>query len=136
MLIKNFIPRPYKGENPLPIYVSDLRQYILIGNVTGGYKITLAKLTVGNSISAGNPLTHALFESYSDHGERMAVTRTRVSGYESEFWAVKNAMFNAGIEFSNVTSCNSEEIMKSLGDWFCEQNSDIENYSLMSHIRH
>lgn len=136
MLIKNYIPQPYKGANPLPTYVSDLRQYILIGNITGGYKITLAKLTIGDSISAGNTLTHALFESYSDHGEQMAVARTRVSGHDSEFWAVKNAMFNVGIEFENVTFCSSEEILKSLGDWFCVQNSDIENYSLVSHTSH
>ena len=135
-MIKNFIPQPYAGENPLPNYVSKLRQYILFGTIAGGYKITLAKLTIGDSISANNLLTHALFESYNDHGEQMAIARTRVSGPDSEFWAVKNAMFNVGIEFENVTFCNSEEILKSLGDWFCEQNSDIENYSLVSHTSH
>ena len=84
-MITNFIPRPYEGENPPPSYVTDLRKYVLIGTITGDYKITLAKLTVGDSVSVGNSLTHALFESYSDHGEQMAVARTRVSGNESEF---------------------------------------------------
>lgn len=136
-MITNFIPKSYEGDNPLPSYVANLRKYILIGTIMGGYKITLAKLTIGNSVSAGNSLTHALFESYSDHGEQMAVARTRVSGHESEFWAVKNAMFNTGVEFINVTSCSSEEILKSLGNWFCEQNPDIEYCSFMSpHISH
>ena len=136
MMIKNFIPQPYIGENPLPTYVSKLRQYILVGTIAGGYKITLAKLTIGDSISASNLLTHALFESYNDHGEQMALSRTRVSGHEREFWAVKNAMINVGIEFKNVTSCSSEEIMKSLGAWFRKQNSDIKYCSVVSHTSH
>ena len=70
-MITSFIPKSYEEDNPLPTYVTDLRKYILIGTTMGRYKITLAKLTVSNSVSAGNSLTHALFESYSDHGEQI-----------------------------------------------------------------
>ena len=58
-MIKDFTPMPFEGINPLPDYVSNVRAYTLIGTVPGGYKVTLAKLTVGDSMSAGNPLAHA-----------------------------------------------------------------------------
>lgn len=79
-MIKNFEPQPYDGLNPLPSYVTNVSSFTLTGSVPGGYEITLAKLTVGESVSAGNPLSHALFESFDDHGRRMKATRTRVSG--------------------------------------------------------
>ena len=62
-MIKNFNPKPFEGGNPLPDYVSNVSRYELVGIVPGGYHVTLAKLAVGSSISAGNPLSHALFES-------------------------------------------------------------------------
>lgn len=135
-MIKSFTPRPYEGENPLPTYATDLRKYTLLGTIAGGYKITLARLTIGDSVSAGNPLTHALFESFTDHGERMAVNRTRVSGYDREFWAVKNAMQGVGVELADVTPCGSGELLKALGDWFRGQNPEIENCSLVSRSCH
>ena len=61
-MIKNFTPMPYEGINPLPDYVTGIRTYELVGTVPGGYVVTLGKLTVGESMSAGNPLTHAIFE--------------------------------------------------------------------------
>ena len=99
-MIKNFTPEQYAGVNTLPQYVTNARAYTLIGTVKGGYIITLAKLTVGSSMSAGNPLSHALFESFTDHGERMKTARTRVSGKNQELVAVKNAMVETGIEFN------------------------------------
>lgn len=59
-MIKNYAPQPYDGTTALPQYVTDVSTYTLIGEVPGGYKITLAELSVGSSVSAGNPLTHAL----------------------------------------------------------------------------
>lgn len=135
-MIKSFDPKPFKRFNSLPTYVQDLRVYTLIGIIHDGYRITLGKLTVGDSLSAGNPLTHALFESFTDHGERMSVCRTRVCGCDREFWAVKNAMFEAGVEFENVTSCTNKEMMDALGDWFCETNPEIKSYLLMSQSCH
>ena len=49
-MIKDFTPMPFEGINPLPDYVSNVRAYTLIGTVPGGYKVTLAKLTVGDSM--------------------------------------------------------------------------------------
>ena len=84
------------------------------------------------SLSAGSLLAHALFESFTDHGERMAVHRTRVSGHDREFWAVKNALVGAGVEFANVTSCSNEEILNALGDWFRGANPEIASCSVVS----
>lgn len=132
MLIKSFVPRPFNGWAILPTYASDLRTHTLLGMISGGYEIMLAKLTVGESISAGNPLTHAMFESFTDHGERRALTRTRVSGYEREYTAVKNAMIGCGVEFLPAPPCGSEEMLNALGDWFRRQNPEIESCSLVS----
>ena len=69
-MIKNFIPQPYEGGNPLPDYVGNRSEYVLIGDAPGGYKITLAKLTVGDSMSAGNPLAHAILRgSVNPYGQ-------------------------------------------------------------------
>lgn len=113
-----------------------MTEYALLGKVKGGYVITLAKLSVGESMSAGNPLTHALFESFTDHGERMAVARTRVSGYDREFTAVKNAMFAAGVEFNSSPPCSSEEILTAFGEWFMAHNPEIEDCSVVSQTCH
>ena len=94
-MIKSYNPRPFEQSNPLPGYVAVTKRYELLAHTKNGYVITLAKLTIGQSLSAGNPLTHVLFESFSDHGERMVVTRTRVGGQGGEFIAVLNAMIEA-----------------------------------------
>ena len=135
-MVKNFTPRPFDKPNPLPTYVSNTVETTLLGAVQGGYVITLAKLTVGDSVSAGNPLTHALFESYNDHGERMSVARTRVSGHERKFTAVKSAMIDTGIEFFPIAPCSSQELLTSLGDWFRVRNPEITSYSLVSQTCH
>lgn len=99
-MIKNYAPQPYDGMAALPQYVTDVSTYTLIGEVPGGYKITLAELSVGSSVSAGNPLTHALFKSYSDHGEQMKVVRVRANGVDGEVTAAVSAMRMAGVEFN------------------------------------
>ena len=130
-MIKNFTPMPFDGGNPLPVYANNINEYELIGNAPGGYKITLAKLTVGESKSAGNPLAHALFESYTDHGERAKVARTRVSGYDREFIAVRSAMAEAGVEFHPTLPCSCEEMLENLGDWFAIQNDELSEVSVV-----
>lgn len=135
-MIKNYAPRPFDGGNPLPAYVDNVSGYELIGTVPGGYKILLAKLTVGDSMSAGNPLAHALFESYTDHGERAKVARTRVSGYDREFIAVRSAMAEAGVEFHPMLPCSCEEMLEKLGDWFAVQNPEITEVSVVSQSCH
>lgn len=131
-MIKNFIPQPFGGENPLPDYVGNVSRYTLTGSVPGGYKITLAKLTVGDSVSAGNPLTHALFESFTNHGERAKAARTRVSGYDREFIAVRSAMSEVGVEFHPALSRPNEAILEALGEWFKVQNPEIAEVSVVS----
>lgn len=136
-MVKDFMPQAYTGSNPLPSYATtNMMEYTLLGTVRGGYVITLARLTVGDSMSAGNPLTHALFESFTDHGERRSVARTRVSGFDREFTAVKNAMFAAGVEFTSAPPCSSEEILAAFGEWFIEKNPDIMSCSVVSQTCH
>lgn len=135
-MIKNFNPLPYAGGNPLPNYVGNIRKFELVGNASGGYKITLAKLTVGDSVSADNPLAHALFESFTDHGERASVARTRVSGYDREFVAVRSAMSETGVEFYPALSCPCEMILGELGGWFKEHNPEITEVSVVSQTCH
>lgn len=129
-MIKKFIPLPFEGDNPLPAYVDNVSVYELVGTVPGGYKVTLAKLTVGESKSAGNPLAHALFESFTDHGERAKVARTRVSGYDREFIAVRSAMAEAGVEFHPMLPCSCEDMLEKLGDWFAVQNPELTEVSV------
>ena len=87
-------------------------------------------------MSAGNPLSHALFESFTDHGERMKTARTRVSGKNQELTAVKNAMTEAGIEFNPALPNSCETILYSLGQYFQSVNSDIREFALMSQTCH
>lgn len=134
-MIKDFMPRPYDRANSLPTYVSNIRSFELIGKTINGYCITLAKLMIGESMSAGKPLTHAFFQSYDRKGNRMSAVRTRTSGAdfaEREFSAVKNAMIGTGVEFQPVTPCAGEKMLEALGDWFCKQNPDIKSCSLVS----
>ena len=135
-MIKNYNPRPFEQFTPLPTYVVITEQYELLAKTKTGYTIKLAKLTIGKSMSAGNPLSHALFESFSDHGERMAVARTRVSGNGRVFSAVMNAMMEVGVEFESVTPCHSEIMLTALGAWIQLENPDIEHYEVVSQSRH
>jgi hypothetical protein len=135
-MIKNFTPQPYEGLNPLPTYASHARAFTLGATVPGNYTITLAKLTVGESVSAGNPLAHALFESFTDHGERRKASRTRVNGHDRGFLAVKNAMIESGVEFHPALSSPCEDILRSLGEWFMAQNPEITAFSLVSQTCH
>lgn len=135
-MIKNFTPQPFEGINPLPDYVGNKSVYTLVGDAPGGYKITLAKLTVGDSVSAGNPLAHALFESYTDHGEQAKAVRTRASGFDREFIAVRSAMSEAGVEFHPTVSCSNTAILQALGDWFMANNPEITGVSVVSQSCH
>lgn len=135
-MIRNFTPKPYDGPNPLPSYVEGLRTYTLVGTVTGGYKITLARLTVGDSTSGHNSLSHAMFESYTDHGERMKITRSKANGYNRELTAVKSAMCDAGTEFLPALPNSSETILYALGEWIQANNADIEAFEVLSQSCH
>ena len=138
-MIKNFEPKPFEGINELPNYVTSVNSYALIAKIPGGYEITLAKLTVGQSLSAGNPLTHALFESFSDHGERRKSARTRangINGCDREFAAVRNAMVETGISFNPSLPYDCETILNSLGMWFMNANPEIEEVSVVSQTCH
>ena len=116
-MIKDFTPMPYEGINPLPDYVTNIRAYTLVGTAPGGYRVTLAKLTVGESKSAGNPLA-------------------RVSGFDREFIAVKNAMIETGVDFFPTLSSPCEEVLRSLGDWFMVSNPEITECSVVSQTCH
>ena len=135
-MIKSFTPRGFDGDNKIPSYATKIKRFTLLAELEEGYVITLAKLSVGESVSAGNQLTHASFESFDDHGRRKAAVRTRVSGYNREFVAVQNAMIGAGVEFAPVTPCTSEDMLNALGNWFREHNPDIKKCSLVSQRCH
>ena len=135
-MIKSFTPEQYAGVNSLPLYVTGVREYTLVGTTKEGYVITLGRLSVGNSLSAGNPLSHALFESFTDHGERMKTACTRVSGKNQELVAVKNAMTETGIEFNPALPNSCETILYSLGQYFQSVNPDIREFALMSQTCH
>lgn len=135
-MIKSFTPEQYAGVNSLPLYVTGVREYTLVGTTKEGYVITLGRLSVGNSLSAGNPLSHALFESFTDHGERMKTARTRVSGKNQELVAVKNAMTETSIEFNPALPNSCETILYSLGQYFQSVNPDIREFALMSQTCH
>lgn len=135
-MIKNFIPQKFDGSNPLPNYAGNVRAYTLLAKVPGDYTITLGKITVGDSVSGGNQLTHVMFESFTDHGERRKVARTRASGYDREFIAVKNAMIETGVEFNPTISSPCETILRSLGEWFQQHNSEIVSTLLVSQTCH
>ena len=135
-MIKNFEPQPYDGLNLLPSYVTNVSSFTLTGSVPGGYEITLAKLTVGESVSAGNPLSHALFESFDDHGVTMKTARTRAGGLDREYIAAKNAMSTAGVEFHPALPCSCEMMLRSLGEWFMAHNPELSSLEVMSQTCH
>lgn len=134
-MIKDFTPAAFDGAKSLPTYVTDTRAYTLMGAVPGGYKVTLAELSVGYSVSAGNPLTHALFKSYTDHGEPMKVVRARASGRD-EMTAVKSAMQMAGVEFNPALPNSCETFLYALGAWMQEKNPEIEAVEVVSQSCH
>ncbi len=127
-MIKNYNPRPFEQFNSLPTYVTITEQYELLAKMKTGYVIRLAKLTVGKSVSAGNQLCHVLFESFSDHGERRAIAKTRMSGCNREFNAVMNAMTEVGVEFEAITPCHSEVMLIALEVWIQLRNPEIDKY--------
>jgi len=136
-MIKNYTPLPYDGAKSVPDYVTNVRTYTLVGKLDGGYVLTLARLTVGESLSANKPLAHVLFESYDDHGERMKAVRTRLGNFEDrEFYAVKNAMMDAGVEFNPVHPCPCSDVLAALGAWFRGQNPEIVAAEVVSQNCH
>ena len=137
-MIKNVNLKPFEGSCELPTYVyrSDIEKYTLIATVPGDYKITLAKLTIGTSVSGKTVLSHAVFESYTAHGEKMYETKIRVGGCEREFMAAKNAMVKAGIEFEPIPPCHFCDLLNGLGAYYQADNSEIIEYKIMSQRCH
>lgn len=135
-MIKDFTPMPYEGISPLPDYVTGTQFYTLTGRTQEGYTVTLARLTIGDSKSAGNPLTHVLFESFDSHGATMKTARTRAGGLDREFIAVKNAMGAAGVKFHPALPCSSEAVLYSFGEWHKAQNPELLSVAVMSQTCH
>ena len=135
-MIKNFTPQPYDGLSALPDYVTSPRFYTLVGYAPGDYTVTLARMTVGDSKSAGNPLAHVLFESFDDHGAVMKTARTRAGGLDREFIAAKNAMSLVGVEFHPSLPCSCEAMLQALGDWFAAKNPELLSVRVMSQTCH
>lgn len=132
-MIKSVDLKPFTKTNPLPTYArwQGLEIYTLRATVNGGYEITLANLTIGRSMSAKNPLSHVLYESYDNHGKKMSEVRMRAGGYEREFMAVTGAMAGAGIIFDAVDpSCPVEELMNEIGGWYKASNPDIQEIKI------
>ena len=73
MMIKNINLESFKKPQLFPAYVykSDIKTYTLTATITGGYEIMLGKIIVGDSLSGGQSLSHALFESYTKRGHKM-----------------------------------------------------------------
>ena len=140
MMIKNVQLKPFDVhkccEFPAYVYGNGIEKYILIATVLSGYKIMLAKLMVGTSISGKDTLSHAVFESYSEHGEKMSEARARIGGFEREFMAVKNAMSKVGIEFNQIAPCHFLDILNALGAYYQAVNPEIKGYTIMSQRCH
>ena len=134
-MVRNYNPRPFEEFSSLPIYVVITEQYELIAKTKTGYTIRLAKLTIGKSVSAGNQLCHVLFESFSDHGERRAIAKTRMSNNERVFNAIMKAITEVGVEFESVTPCHSEIMLSALGAWIQARNPDIEQYEIVMKLK-
>ncbi len=135
-MIRNYNPRPFEEFSTLPTYAAVTEQYELLAKTKTGYTIRLAKLTVGRSVSADNQLVHALFEGFSDHGERRAIAKTRMSSCNREFYAVMSAMTEVGVEFEPIAPCHSEIMLIALGAWIQLRNPDIEHYEVVSQSCH
>ena len=135
-MIKSFTPQPYDGLSALPDYVTSPRFYTLVGYAPGDYTVTLARMTVGDSKSAGNPLAHVLFESFDDHGVTMKTARTRAGGLDREYIAAKNAMSTAGVEFHPALPCSCEMMLRTLGEWFMAHNPELSSVEVVSQTCH
>ena len=118
------------------MYGNGVEKYTLFGTVMGNYKITLAKLTIGKSISGESELSHALFESYSNHGEKMSEAKIRISGCEREFMAAKNVMSKVGIEFENIAPCHFCDLLNALGAYYQADNPEIQECTVVSQRCH
>ena len=137
-MIKDVNLKPFDSSCELPTYVygKGVSRYALIATVAGGYKVMLARLSKGISLSGQNELSHALFESYTDHGEKMSEAKFRVGGCDSEFWAVKKAMAKTGIIFNSTTPCHFLDLLNALGAFYQAANPDIEEYAVVSKMCH
>lgn len=131
-MIKNVKLKVFNGASILPAYMKELEVYTLVATIKGGYEITLARLTVGDLPSGSKKLFHALFESYTDHGQKMRETKSRVGGHERDFLAVKSAMLEAGIEFNPIVPCHFLDLLKGLGAYYQAENPDIQKYAVVS----
>lgn len=137
-MIKNVALKPFTETCELPSYVykNVFYKYTLTATIEGDYKVVLARLITGYTNSADNILSHALFESYTDHGDKMIETKVRVDGFEREFMAAKSVMVSAGIEFEPIPPCHVSELLKGLGAYYQRQNPDIKSYAVMSQTCH
>ena len=137
-MIKNVQLKPFEMSLELPTYVygKGVDKYTLVGTIQGDYKITLAKLKIGKSFSGDTVLSHALFESYTNHGEKMSEAKIRMTGCESEFMAVKNVMIKAGIEFENIAPCHFCDLLNALGAYYQAGNPEITEYTVVSQRCH
>ena len=133
-MIKDVNLKPFEKSVFLPAYVSNIGIYTLTAKVLGDYEITLAQLVIGDTMSAGVPLTHVLFRSYTSKGKKCTESRTRVSGFEREFIAVKSAMFNVGIIFEPIVPCHFLELLNSVGAYYQADNQDIQSYEILSQV--
>lgn len=57
----------------------------------------------------------------------MAETKFRISELESEFMVVKNIMWIAGVEFSEIPSCHFLELLNALRVYYQAVNPEIES---------
>ena len=137
-MIRNVNLKPFEVSCELPTYVygSGVEKYTLIATVPGNYEITLAKLIIGTSLSGKSVLSHAMFESYTEHGEKMCETKIRVGGCEREFMAAKNAMTKAGIEFEPILPCHFCDLLNGLGAYYQAVNPEIQMYKVLSQSCH
>ncbi len=128
----NFIARKFDGNSSIPSYVTNKECYAIIGKTETGYDISLGRLTLGESASAGKTLYHALYESYDDHGHRMSMVRGRSSGPMGKTNAALSAMAGTGVTLADVTVTNFLEVLNQLGEWFLKHNSELKSYDIVS----
>ena len=137
-MIKNVNLKPFEVSYKFPTYVygNDIESYTLIATVHEHYKIILGKLTIGTSESGSATLSHALFESYPEYGEKMSESKIRIGGFESDFMAAKNVMVKTGIEFENIAPCHFCDLLSALGAYYQAANHEISDYVVMSQKCH
>ena len=139
-MIRKIDLKPFDKFRELPLYVfykAKVNKYFLTAKVLGGYVINLAELHLAElENSNGEYMAQVIFKSYTNHGEKMIETKSRVDGLECQFIAVMNAMINAGIIFDTVTPCHFLDLLNALGARYQADNPDILNYSVMSQMCH